>query len=349
MYSSRTVNSECVNIQNPFGFHLSDGAIYNYLNGDEYVDVFGAWDWELIPGTTVDFGGTPLVCKGSKTKGKRSFVGGATDGNTGIAVMDYVNPKNGNLEFKKTIFFFPSGYAIQIGPLDSKNKTAPLVTVLDNRKRNGDIYVSGKLKNTETTYTIPKTNSIWHDKIGYYFPNAETLYVDSRQKTADWSAIGISTGNEKQQLWTSYIKHPVSNTSGLLTQYVVQPNIKQSTFTANVKSNKVPIALAFKASSPLVNAAYSAEDKSIALAFWTAGSYKTPWRSTTVKTDQPCVVLIRQTASKTYRVTLADPSQSSTLTSIKLNIKIGSVSKSATFKLPSDVLAGKNIVKTLTF
>jgi hypothetical protein len=349
MYSSRTVNSECINVQNPFGFHLSDGAIYNYLSGDEYVDVFGAWDWELIPGTTVDIGGTPLVCKGSKTKGKRSFVGGATDGNTGIAVMDYLNPKNGNLEFKKTAFFFPSGYAIQIGPIDSRNKTAQLVTVLDSRKRNGDIYVSGKKKNTDTTYLVPKTNSIWHDKIGYYFPSAESLFVNSRPKAANWPAIGISVGNETQQLWTSYIKHPITNTTGLLTQYVVQPNIKQSTFADNVASNNIPIALAFKASSPLVNAAYSAADNSIALAFWTAGSYKTPWRSITVTTDQPCVILIRNTASKSYRITVADPSQSSTLEFIKLNIKIGNVTKSATFALPSDVLAGRYVVKTLTF
>ena len=42
------------------GFHLSDGTIYTHLNGDEYEDIVAAWDWNLIPGTTVDYGGTPL-------------------------------------------------------------------------------------------------------------------------------------------------------------------------------------------------------------------------------------------------------------------------------------------------
>ncbi|CEP12259.1 hypothetical protein [Parasitella parasitica] len=347
MYSSRTINSECLNVQNPYGFHLSDGAIHNYLSGDEYVDTFGAWDWNLVPGITVDYGGTPLTCTTVKKKGKKAFVGGATDGNTGIAVMDYLNPQNGNLAFKKTVFFFPSGYAVQIGPVTSKNKNVPLVTVLDQRRRNGDIYVAGKLKNTDTTYATAKSNSIWHDRIGYYFPTSEVLHVNSRPKASNWSDIGISTGNETQQLWSSYIKHSTTATTGLLTQYIVQPDISASTFNANTAAGKVPIALAFKANSPQVNAAYSAADRSIAAAFWTAGTYATPWNSVTITTNNPCILTFRKTSTTNYRLTVADPSQ--LLTKIKLTIKVGSVSKSTTINLPTGVNAGKNAVKTLGF
>ena len=64
MFSSRTQNTECVNDQNvsiindvvhtrrsyddtiqPLGFHLSDGTLYTYLQGDEYEDIAAAWDW----------------------------------------------------------------------------------------------------------------------------------------------------------------------------------------------------------------------------------------------------------------------------------------------------------------
>lgn len=347
MYSSRTINSECLNVQNPYGFHLSDGAIYNYLTGDEYADTFVNWNWDLVPGITVDVGATPLKCSTVKKMGVKPFVGGVTEGNTGIAVMDYQNPTNGKLTFKKTAFFFPSGYAIQVGPVTSRNTTAPLVTVLDQRKRNGDIYVGGTLKNTITTYATAKTNSIWHDKIGYYFPNSEVLFVDSNPTTADWSSIGISTGNVTQQLWTSYIKHSQLSTTGLLTQYVVQPNIDQSVFQDNITNGTIPITLAFQASNPQVNAAYSASDDTIGLAFWTAGTYATPWKSATVTTDQPCIAILRQTATDTYRLILSDPSQ--TLSTIKIKLKIGAVTKSLTYTLPTGSSAGKGQSKTITF
>ncbi|KAG5649680.1 hypothetical protein H0H81_002521 [Sphagnurus paluster] len=54
MFYKRTMNTECVNTQNPFGFHLADGVLRTYLRGDEYEDIAASWDWDLIPGTTVD-------------------------------------------------------------------------------------------------------------------------------------------------------------------------------------------------------------------------------------------------------------------------------------------------------
>jgi len=35
MYSVRATNSECTNLANPFGFHLSDGALRTYVQGNE--------------------------------------------------------------------------------------------------------------------------------------------------------------------------------------------------------------------------------------------------------------------------------------------------------------------------
>ncbi|CEJ01192.1 hypothetical protein RMCBS344292_15227 [Rhizopus microsporus] len=348
MYSTRTVNSECVNSQNPFGFHLSDGAIYNYLSGDEYKDIFAVWNWELIPGITVDMGVTPLNCKKSKTVGKRDFVGGATDGDTGIVVFDYLNPFNGHLSFKKTAFFFPNAYAIQLGSVDSTNTTAPLVTVLDQRRRDGDIFVNGKLRNTNTSYTALHTNSLWHNDIGYYFPESESIQVDSKVKNGSWSSIGISKGKEEERVWTAYVKHVNNTNSGLLTQYIVQPSIDHDVFNRGIKANKIPIALDYRHASPQVNAAYSEEDKVIAIAFWTSGEYKMPWKSIIVDTDSPCVIILREIKSRMYRLTVADPSQK--LSTINLSVRLGVFGKKQLkIDLLNGVLAGKAINYTLKF
>ncbi|GAA5809430.1 hypothetical protein MFLAVUS_002838 [Mucor flavus] len=346
MYSSRTINSECLNTQNPFGFHLSDGSILNYLTGDEYVDTFGAWNWDLVPGITVDYRGTELKCNTVKKKGLKSFVGGIGDGNTGVAVMDFENPVNNNLKFQKTVFFFPSAYAVQIGPVESKNTSTQLVTVLDQRKRNGDIYLAGKLRNTETTYSSPKTNSIWHDKIGYYFPTAEVLFVDSKPNNASWEEIGISSGSEEQQLFTSYIKHEQKKTTGLLTQYIVQPNIDQSKFHSNVDTGKLPVSLAFHSSDPQVSAAYSQEDVTMGLAFWSAGTFETPWNAV-VTTDGPIIMMLRELGDKKYRLIAADASQ--VQEKVKVTITIANVKKSVTYIFPTGSDRGKKMTKTIDF
>ncbi|KAI8994576.1 galactose mutarotase-like domain-containing protein [Pilobolus umbonatus] len=347
MYSNRTTNSECVNLQNPYGFHLSDGNIYTYVDGDEYIDVSGAWDWEYIPGTTVDYGGTVLKCS-HDVNGISPFVGGATDLNNGIAVFDFVNPVNQNLRFQKTFFFFPEGYAVQIGPTESKNLDAPLRTILDQRRRRGDIYVNGARKNTNTTYTTT-TRSIWHDRVGYYFPTNESLFVHSQFKTANWSDIGVSVGNETQQLFGANIRHTITNTTGLLTQYIVQPGISHTQFHDNINTNNLPISLDFRASDPQINAAYSATQDMISIAFWTPGTYVTPWKNTTITSDTPCVLLFRETFPDTYRLTVSNPTQLASSSVIKLKLKVGAITKTVTYNFPTDNLAGKHMVKTVIF
>ena len=74
-------------MENPFGFHLSDGTTYTYVSGDEYEDIAAAWDWNMIPGTTVDFGATPLRCHMANRQGIENFVGGVSTGRLGAAVM----------------------------------------------------------------------------------------------------------------------------------------------------------------------------------------------------------------------------------------------------------------------
>ncbi|KAI8378966.1 galactose mutarotase-like domain-containing protein [Blakeslea trispora] len=348
MYSSRTVNSECVNTQNPYGFHLSDGAIYNYLSGDEYVDVFGAWDWELIPGTTVDYGGTPLTCVKSKAKGKKKFVGGATDGNTGIAVMDYQNPMNGNLQFKKTLFFSPKGYSVQLGPTSSKNQSSPLLTVLDQRHLNGDVYINGNIEDTESTFDFSDVKDVWHDGIGYYFPSSENIHVDSRLKKSNWSDIGIAEGLEEQQLWTSYINHDSDKDEDEpLTQYIVQLGVDAQSFTESAADNDVPIYLDFSLQSQQVYSAYDKDEDVLAIAFWTAGQYTDPWISMTVTVDRPCVLLLRQMDTNIFRLTIADPSQS--LKMVKVTTELEGKSQSSTFTMYTGNRAGKAKTKLVTF
>ena len=44
--------AEHVNEDNRLGAHLEDGALFTYVTGDEYRDVFPLWNWRHIPGIT---------------------------------------------------------------------------------------------------------------------------------------------------------------------------------------------------------------------------------------------------------------------------------------------------------
>ncbi len=72
MLSTRMLNSELVNSEGRKSVHMSDGANYLYLTGDEYRDIFPVWDWTKIPGTTaiegtLDTGETnPIGVRGAR-------------------------------------------------------------------------------------------------------------------------------------------------------------------------------------------------------------------------------------------------------------------------------------------
>ncbi len=89
MLSSRMQNGELVNNEGRKSMHLSDGANYLYLTGNEYANVFAVWDWTKIPGTTAIQG---TLVTGEKdpirAHGGTAFDGGVSDGTYGMAAMD---------------------------------------------------------------------------------------------------------------------------------------------------------------------------------------------------------------------------------------------------------------------
>lgn len=50
--SPRTPEKERANNDNLLGAHTADGALFTYVTGDEYRDVFPLWNWRHIPGIT---------------------------------------------------------------------------------------------------------------------------------------------------------------------------------------------------------------------------------------------------------------------------------------------------------
>ncbi|KAH9969052.1 polysaccharide lyase family 8 protein [Russula dissimulans] len=210
MYSTRTKNTECVNSQNPLGFHLADGTLYTYVQGDEYEDIAAAWDWNLIPGTTVDYGATPLDCAHALWTGLESFVGGVSNGRTGAAAMRYRNPLTNAFGFQKSWFFLNDDTQYVMVANLSSDTTAPVYSVLDQRRHLDAIYVDDQVFDAPGNQTFDgNTSSLWHGGVGYLFDPASTvLSLSVGQRTGAWSAIGTSTQPpETVDIFAAWIEH----------------------------------------------------------------------------------------------------------------------------------------------
>lgn len=333
MFSTRTTNSECNNDQNPYGFHLSDGVIYLFRNGHEYTDIYGAWDWYLTPGSTVDYGVTPLACNRVQFKGKESFVGGVALGNAGVAVMNYTNPMSESLQWFKSYFFFPNSYIVQfIGDVRSTSLTAPIYTTLDQRQLAGPVYIDGVLM-TDTIVSTMATK-VWHDRVGYEFMQPVNLTVDTSEQQANWPAIGISLGNETHSIFAAYFANirgkGIDDNSF---DYIAHIDVDLEVFNSDEKQFSPVLLHHYSEKSRMQanvrGATYGNEstlERYISLAFLSAGEYLTEETDLTgVATDFPILLQFqRKMNNQGWTVAAADPSH--TLSTVRVTIYLSNIS-----------------------
>nr|GAT56907.1 polysaccharide lyase family 8 protein [Mycena chlorophos] len=309
MFSKRTKNSECVNSQNMLGFHLADGAVYTYTTGNEYQDVFSAWDWNLIPGITVDYGETPLSCSKTQVTGIQAYVGGVSDGTTGMAVMRYENPTTHALNWRKAYIFLPDDIMYVMIPVITSTTTAPVFSVLDQRVQDGDVYVNGV---AATTGNFTGASSLWHAGTGYTFNTsnpATSLSLELQQKTGDWQAIGTSTAAPNTvDMFTAWIAH---NDITKPATYAMYPAISESDFATKAAAESTNYKVI--RSDDDITALLDIPHNTIYVGFWTtAGStltvpaQKSGGASIQIKANANSALILHM---DTWTVWVSDPTQ----------------------------------------
>lgn len=352
MYSNRTQNTECLNSQNNFGFHLSDGTTYNYLQGNEYEDISAAWDWNLIPGTTVDYGATPLSCATTGTTGIQGFVGGASDGQVGVAAMRYENPLTKSLNWRKTWFFLEDDVQFVMVARITSTTTAPVFSVLDQRLHVGEAYVDNVAQGTGN---FTNASSLWHGGVGYAFNTsnpAVSLSLQLGNRTGAWSAIGTSTKPpETVDLFAAWLSHK-DLTAAI--SYAVYPGTTLSSFQQKSQSS----GLQAIRNDGSISALLDAPNQSAMIVFWEIFGGQVSVPSTTG--DAPITIASNGSANvifhmDTWNVTLAEPTQSLTAISLTFTLGTGNIpagwgssrTKELAFGLPTGGQAGSSLTFSL--
>lgn len=369
MVSSRTLTTECVNSQNPFGFHLSDGTRYTHITGTEYTDVFAAWDWNLIPGTTSSYGSTPLTCETAEKSGLETFVGGVSTGETGIGVMKYTNPITGSFGWQKAWFFLKGDREhVMVGNVSwGAGEEASVRSVLDQKRWKGEVLVdgtdiAGSSEWEEGGSMHEGARSLWHDGVGYVFSVAQAgatvpaLVVQVGERPGNWSKIGTSTQPPHTvDLFAAYLEHEHEEQSQSLPpiSYTTFSAISSADFTALLDQDD-PAGITELQHDDAISAILDSSHSMLYAVFWDAAggtlNFTCPDGSagSLYISQNAAVILDIGTEPK---LTASDPGQS--VESIAFEVDLGTcvggegLKESGSLAMPTDGEEGKSVTMRL--
>jgi chondroitin AC lyase len=331
MASTRMRNSELVNSEGRKSVHMSDGANFLYLDGNEYKDIFGVWDWTKIPGTTAIQG---MLTTGEKDpiglRGSTTFDGGVSDGTYGMAAMDL---KRGGLTAKKAWFFFDREYvALGAGIALADDATHTVATAVNQPLLKGEVRTSEQSAAVMGAHSYKASHPvwIWHDHVGYIFAPRTKVELTAGPQTGAWSEIGTGSSTpETLPVFNLWIDHGLAPADASYA-YTVVPGATSAQVAQLAAHPEVQVL----ENSVKTQAVYNPALKLAEIAFRAAGAMKTPLGE--VKADHSCLLLVRQSAAG-WKVTASNPD------SEPLTLRVKVQGHETTIALPGGNLAGSSI------
>lgn len=281
---------------------MSQGHLFTWLDGTEYQDVMGAWDWYLIPGSTVLYHYPTINSSWVGQKGVKNFVGVISDGTNGFSVMDYLDPHDGSISYRRAWFCIGDTVVNTIVNATRHSGSAPIVTVIDQRlSTNGSLALEGSTASAgnATASTMRYGNN------GYFtFGTPFALTTTDGARTRDWSKLGTSSvTTNTQNIFLAYHTIP----QGGSFSYAHLPAASAETLASEATDSSV---------RPLntTNVTGITGRNYIGLVFWpdaaTSVEVTSDWSTTpiNISTSAPVIVLASKSET-TITVAVADPTQ----------------------------------------
>ncbi|WP_040313047.1 polysaccharide lyase 8 family protein [Phocaeicola plebeius] len=319
--STRTKKCEYGNKENLKTYFMSDGCTNITQTGDEYFNIFPVWNWCHIPGTTApQLEKVPMDPKAWGVLGTSTYAGGVSDsiyGATAYAYMD-TNPEV-NTGAKKSWYFFDNE-VVCLGAGIQSTSTYPVHTTVNQCFLKGGILVD-KGDKEETlangSHTLQAPQWVLHDKIGYFFPQKEEVFLTAQTQSGRWYDINTSKSKkeEKMDVFTLGINHGVGPKDGSYAYIVVPGKTSAQEMKAYQKKNAIEIL----SNNPKIQAVRNTKLNVWMVTFFEAGTFKHKELSVTV--DKPCVLMVKDINAKSVNLHIADPGQ--TQSPIQVELKIG--------------------------
>lgn len=319
--STRTKKCEYGNKENLKTYFMSDGCTNITQTGDEYFNIFPVWNWCHIPGTTApQLEKVPMDPKAWGVLGTSTYAGGVSDsiyGATAYAYMD-TNPEV-NTGAKKSWYFFDNE-VVCLGAGIQSTSTYPVHTTVNQCFLKGGILVN-KGDKEETlangSHTLQAPQWVLHDKIGYFFPQKEEVFLTAQTQSGRWYDINTSKSKkeEKMDVFTLGINHGVGPKDGSYAYIVVPGKTSAQEMKAYQKKNAIEIL----SNNPKIQAVRNTKLNVWMVTFFEAGTFT--HKELSINVDNPCILMIKDITSKSANLHIADPGQ--TQSPIQVELKIG--------------------------
>lgn len=319
--STRTKKCEYGNKENLKTYFMSDGCTNITQTGDEYFNIFPVWNWCHIPGTTApQLEKVPMDPKAWGVLGTSTYAGGVSDsiyGATAYAYMD-TNPEV-NTGAKKSWYFFDNE-VVCLGAGIQSTSTYPVHTTVNQCfLKSGILVDKGDKEETlaNGSHTLQAPQWVLHDKIGYFFPQKEEVFLTAQTQSGRWYDINTSKSKkeEKMDVFTLGINHGVSPKDGSYA-YIVVPG---KTSAQEMKDYQKKNAIEILSNNPKIQAVRNTKLNVWMVTFFEAGTFT--HKELNVSVDKPCILMIKDITSKSANLHIADPGQ--TQSPIQIELKIG--------------------------
>ncbi|MDH8702455.1 chondroitin AC lyase [Dysgonomonadaceae bacterium PH5-43] len=315
LVSTRTLRNENGNGENIKGYFLSEGATNIAVDGNEYYNIFPAWDWGRIPGTTTPALSLSAIPQPAQwgTAGTVAFAGGASDGVYGVTTYAMRNYQYAavNTEAKKSWFLFDKE-VVCLGAGIKSTATAQVNTTLDQCLLSGDVTVI-KSDNTTSVGVVDgsyENNLKWvlHNKVGYYIPNGGNLKLSAATQTGTWQSINTSqSGNVvNEDVFKLWFNHGVKPTNDSYA-YVVVPEVNTIDKVKAYNTDNINIL----SNTEAIQAVEHKELGIVSVVFFGPATFKYN-DEISIQATRACAVMIRNINSNEMTVHIADPSASLT-------------------------------------
>ena len=288
-YSVRNVNTDGLSgcDEGLRSHHVADGCNTLLRTGREYVDIFPVWDWQRIPGTTVELG--PQQSGEPRRKGGTAFVGGVSDGDYGLFACDFARD---GLTARKAWFFFDAEF-VCIGAGITCRSDNPVATTLNQCLLKGAVTLcaEGKAQTPDRgDHVFERAAWVHHDGVAYVFPVGTTVYLRNDAQRGSWKLIGLQSSDEEIardvfKLWVDHGRSP----EGATYAYTVAPGLTPSDAAACAARPGVEVLR----NEPGLQAVRHAGAGVTGVAFYVPGGLETAG-GLRVAVDRACLVLLRE-------------------------------------------------------
>ncbi|AIZ35416.1 polysaccharide lyase family 8 super-sandwich domain-containing protein [Pseudomonas parafulva] len=217
LVSTRTVGTESGNGENLKGYYLGCGSYFAVASGEEYKNIQPLWDWQKLPGTTVEQVPNfafPLIDWGYGAWGSHDATGVVSNGAAGVASMQLTR---GNISDARKSVMAVGEQVYCLGNAGNLNRTRhPVCTTVNQSWLRAKVQVrlrdgrqqtldQGRLSSEDIAEVI-------HDGFVYRFLHVtQRVTVDISARTGAWSDINRN-GSAKRvrgtvfSLWVEHEK-----------------------------------------------------------------------------------------------------------------------------------------------